>query len=180
MDTIKIEIEVPEGKKAEWVNGVLTLIDDKKEDVRERIKTFEDACKELGESNELVLAHKAWENGGINNQPDIDAYMKLRIIVAALNEGWKPEFTDSEWRYYPWFRLYTKEEIEYMDKAEKARVVRRSNGGSDTSGWVAYAHADVDSSSTYARHGSRLALKNKNLAEYAGQQFIGLWIDYLL
>lgn len=46
-----IEIEIPSGKKAEWVNGVLTLVDEQVKDnrpVTERIKTFEDACKELG------------------------------------------------------------------------------------------------------------------------------------
>lgn len=36
----KVEIEIPEGKKVEWVNGVLTLVDDKPEDIKERIKTF--------------------------------------------------------------------------------------------------------------------------------------------
>ena len=49
--------EVPEGYKAEWVNGVLTLVQDKKEDTRpvtERVKTFEDAVAELGEDNNLV------------------------------------------------------------------------------------------------------------------------------
>ena len=43
----KIEIEIPDGKRAERVNGVLTLVDEKPEDVTDRIKTFEDAVKEL-------------------------------------------------------------------------------------------------------------------------------------
>lgn len=42
----KIEIEIPDGKRAEWVNGVLTLVEDTFKDVRDRIKTFEDACEE--------------------------------------------------------------------------------------------------------------------------------------
>lgn len=44
-----IEIEIPRNKCAEWVNGVLTLVDepqDEPQDVTERIKTFEDACEE--------------------------------------------------------------------------------------------------------------------------------------
>lgn len=52
-----MEIEIPKGYKAEWVNGVLTLVQDKKEDLRpvtERVKTFEDAVVELGESHPLV------------------------------------------------------------------------------------------------------------------------------
>lgn len=51
MRTKKIEIEIPEGKKAEWINGVLTVVDESQKDnrpVTERIKTFEDACEELG------------------------------------------------------------------------------------------------------------------------------------
>ena len=43
----KIEIEIPDGKCAKWVNGVLTLVND---DVTKRIKTLEDACNELGEN----------------------------------------------------------------------------------------------------------------------------------
>ena len=55
----KIEIEVPEGKKAEWVNGVLTLVDDNPPNVMERIKTFEDAYNELGKGHPLVVTYRA-------------------------------------------------------------------------------------------------------------------------
>ena len=54
----EITIAVPDGKKAEWVNGVLTLIDEEVNDnrpVMERIKTFEDACKEIGLSKKLFM-----------------------------------------------------------------------------------------------------------------------------
>lgn len=50
----KIEIEIPDGKRAEWVNGVLTLVD---EDVTKRIKTFEDACNELGNAHPLITQY---------------------------------------------------------------------------------------------------------------------------
>lgn len=43
----KIEIEIPEGKEVQWVGDTLKLVDIKKP-ITERIKTFEDACKELG------------------------------------------------------------------------------------------------------------------------------------
>lgn len=95
MNSKKIEIEVPAGKNAEWVNGVLTLVDEKdNRPVTERIKTFEDACKELGEEHPFVVAYDAWiMNEEFDDQLDIIAYLKLRIIAAALNEGWKPQFT---------------------------------------------------------------------------------------
>ena len=48
MKSKKLEIEIPEGKTAVWRNGILTLIDEPEKDVKERIKTFEDACREIG------------------------------------------------------------------------------------------------------------------------------------
>jgi hypothetical protein len=43
--TKRVEIEIPVGKVAKWVDGVLTLVDEKPQDVTERIKTFEEAYK---------------------------------------------------------------------------------------------------------------------------------------
>ena len=91
-----MKIEIPKGCKAEWVNGVLTLIQDKKEDIRpvtERVKTFEDACNELGPKHPFVLQYKFnynEEDGWSDNADtrDFSAYLKLRIITAALNGGW--------------------------------------------------------------------------------------------
>ena len=85
--------------------------------IMERIKTFDDAFKELGENHPLVKEyHKRHlfleDDSDISS--DLVAYLKLRIITAALNEGWTPQFTKDEYRYYPWFWLYTKEEIAAM------------------------------------------------------------------
>lgn len=83
-------------------------------DIKERVKTFEDACRELGENHPFVHAYNGYakniseEN---KNDGDIIAYIKLRIIAAALNEGWKPTFDKDERRYYPWFYLYTQKGI---------------------------------------------------------------------
>lgn len=60
-------------------------------DVRDRVKTFEDACEELGEHHAFVAAFRiAAVNGAFGS--DAVAYLKLRIIVAALNEGWGAGF----------------------------------------------------------------------------------------
>ena len=56
--------------------------------VTERIKTFEDACKELGEEHPLVKEWNCWQGCC---SADLAAYLKLRIICAALNEGWEPQ-----------------------------------------------------------------------------------------
>ena len=116
-------------------------------------------------------------NYGAYNQPDVDAYLKLRIITAALNEGWIPRFTKDEWRCFPWFVLYTQEEIDHMDEGEKSRVVYRASGYASAGGRVACAVADYDVSYGYANIGSRLAFKSRELAIYAGKQFIELYAD---
>ena len=94
--------------------------------IMERIKTFDDAFKELGEHHPLVKEyHKRHlfleDDSDISS--DLVAYLKLRIITAALNEGWTPQFTEDGYRYFPWFWLYTKEEIAKMDKEERKKVV---------------------------------------------------------
>lgn len=127
-----IQIEVPAGKKAEWqeVDGktVLVMVDKKdNRPVTERIKTFEDACNELGEDHPAVLAYRNTdlrdpEVAELNR--DIIAYMKLRIITEALNEGWHPDYTKCEYRYHPWFYVYTKKEYDNFSEEKKTLPCR--------------------------------------------------------
>lgn len=175
MNSKKIEIEVPNGKKPEWVNGVLTLVDEKPQNVMERVKTFKDACNELG------IEHDKWvqDKKDLGLEADVIAYLKLRIIAAALNEGWKPQFTTDEYRYFPWFCLYTQSEIDEMSEEDKSRVVYRSDYNAYAHGGVAYASTNYDSSYTFTSIGSRLAFKTRELAEYAGRQFVEIWADYV-
>ena len=174
---VKIEVEVPQGKRAEWVGGVLTLVDDTPRDVTERIKTFEDACRELG-----IEAGK-WidDRAGLGLEPDVTAYLKLRIICAALNEGWKPKFTKDECRYYPWFWLYTQDEISRMDEQKKQDRHLISTDDYETGyAGLAYAFSRAAPSYASALFGSRLCLKNEALAVYCGKQFIDIWADFML
>ena len=134
----------------------------KSKDITERIKTFEDACKELGSDHPLVLAY---QNTNLrdaevaNDNKDIIAYMKLRIIVAALNEGWEPQFIPGEYRWFPYFVLYTKDEIDEMDEKTRARVVYRSSYVADAYGGVSCANSYNDSAYVNASIGSRLAFR---------------------
>lgn len=176
MKSKKLEIEIPEGKTAVWRNGVLTLIDEPEKEVRERIKTFEDACREIG------IDAEAWNRDKISLglEPDVLAFLKLRIIVKALNEGWEPRFTEDECRYYPWFILYTGEEYNKLDEEEKSRVVCRSDSGASALGGVSFAGAGSDSSSVaVAVIGVRLAFKTSELAAYCGRQFLDIWADFV-
>ncbi len=151
----------------------------KPKDIKERIKTFEDARSELGSAHPLVEEYETitCRCGGLS--ADILAYMKLRIIAAALNEGWEPQFAEDEWRYFPWFYLYTQKEIDEMEEEEKARVVFRSNSYASANGGVACANTSYGSSHTNAYIGSRLAFKSSELAKYAGEQFVEIWADYV-
>lgn len=159
----------------------------KPKDITERVKTFEDACRELGERHPLVIQYREmiydnFLNGAIPRESrDITSYLQLRIICAALNEGWEPQFTEDEWRYYPWFWLYTQEEIDNMNEAERQDRRMMSTGDYQTEYAVfAYASSAIAPSITTASIGSRLCLKSDTLAVYCGKQFIALWADFNL
>lgn len=149
--------------------------------VTERIKTFEDACRELGEAHPFVQHFRLYESqmhGNFVEMYDIAAYLKARIIVAALNEGWTPKFEKGEWRYAPWYELLTNEQIEKLDEDEKknvCRVVGRAYNSANAYGGLVYASAHNVSSHSYTSGGSRLAFKTEELAEYAGKQFIEIF-----
>jgi len=186
-----ITLEIPDGKKAEWINGVLTLVDvEDNRPITERVKTYEDVVRILGYDPAATLdearmvANDACDNEekSLYNEvitPDIIAYVKLRAIAQVLNEGWTPQFTVGERRWYPWFWLYTKEEIDEMNSEDRSRVVLRSNSYASAYGGVAYAFANNDSSLALPNYGSRLAFKTADLAKYAGTQFTEIWADFV-
>lgn len=122
------------------------------DNITDRVKSFEDACQVLGISTNVP------EVKGLprKHQKAIIANYKLIIIAEALNEGWKPNWQDSdEYKYYPWF-----------DMSNPAGV-----GCSRTNPAASY---------TGASFGSRLCLKNRELAIYFGQTFTDLFNDSLL
>lgn len=184
---------IPQGKKAVWVGDTLKLIDAPEEPaidsrpITEKIKTFEDACQILGENHPYVVAYNAFEDDvmasvGAEDIADVSAYLKLRIIATALNEGWKPEFTESEYRWYPWFYLYTQDEIDDMSEEKKKEISLLLWGGAADSGsfcGLGYVNSWRVFSSSSASCGSRLAVKSEELAKYFGRQFIEIWADYV-
>ena len=145
--------------------------------VMDRVKTFEDACIETGTDIQ------AFNEMTKNLDEHVVTYMKLSIIVKALNEDDKfPYFTKDEWRYYPYFWLYTKDEYEKMnakDREKISRVLFRSSDDADSHGGVAYAYAKSDASHADYNVGARLVFRNRELALYAGKQFIDLYVKHL-
>lgn len=179
-----IKIAVPAGKKAEWVDGFLKLVDNEeakeKKPVTERVKTFDDACKELGIDAEAI--QQQWQDAGITMLDEV-AYQKLRIITAALNEGWEPEFKEDEYRYYPYCILYTKAEIEQKDDEWKDEYnLQLWFGGGHSSAGAACGLASASSNFAWsyatADISARLAHKTEELAIYSGKQFTELWANY--
>lgn len=140
-------------------------------DIMDRVKTWDDVVDEL--------CYDPTRNLPTNAEPDLVAYVKLRAIAQVLNEGWTPQFTTDEYRYFPWFYLYTQEEIDAMDEEKRSRVVLRSSYNASADGGVASADAGSDSSHAYTSYGSRLAFKTRELAVYAGKQFTEIWADFV-
>ena len=121
-------------------------------DITKRVKTYADACEVLGieSMNEEVFTKLGFTKDEI-------AYRKLKTIVEALNEGWRPDWANSnEYKYWPWF------------------VYAGASAG------FSYAYTNNAASSTSATIGSRLCYKTRELATYAGRQFEGIYNDFLL
>lgn len=155
----EVTIKVPEGKSAEWqeVNGVQTLV--------------------LVDEKAGYLLDD-WYETSTESDDDLNAYLKLRIIIYALNEGWEPKFTIGEYRWFPWYWLKTKEEIEALDEEEKQRAVWRSGAFAVAYSGLVCANADYASTSSHALGCARLAFKSEELANYAGVQFREIYADF--
>lgn len=121
-------------------------------DITKRVKTYADACAVLGIEpvNEDVLTKLGFTKDEI-------AYRKLKTIAEALNEGWRPNWADSnEYKYWPWF------------------VYNPAAAG------FSFASTYAAASNTNTNFGSRLCYKTRELAAYAGRTFEGIYNDYLL
>lgn len=182
----KILTNYPQISKEQVINEMTKAFGEealKSQDIKERIKTFEDAVNAIGEDHPLVAQYKTINSAfkEADNNLHLFAYTRLAIIAEALNEGWRPEYTEDEYRYYPWFGLYTQEEYDDMDDEDKerCRFVGRSCSSANAYGGLVYANAHHGSAGSYAGIGSRLAFKSRELAIYCGKQFIEIWINYL-
>lgn len=119
--------------------------------VTERIKTYEDACVELGITpiDESIRSSNGFTKDEI-------AYRKIKTITEALNEGWVPDWTDeNQKKWFPYF---------YPNYS---------------SGFV-FNYTDYDCSLTTAANGLRLCFKSDELATYAGKQFVELYKEFIL
>jgi len=124
-------------------------------DITENVKFFENACAVEGINPAEALPYVPPVTA---DQRSINAYAKLIIITRVLNEGWVPDFDDSdEWKYFPWF---------YMQSV--------AAGGPGFS----YHVFSCDVSHSFV--GARLAFKSEELAEYAANQFLDIYEDFMV
>ena len=142
--------------------------------ITERVKTFEDACKILGDEHPLVEQYRLIA-GGFDITDNLMAYLELSIICAALNEGWEPTLNEGECRFYPWFDLYAKDEYDNLDDSDKKYCVPLQ---SNTNGSPMYLVANVASSHSQLINGVALTLRTRELAEYFCKQFIDIWVNF--
>ena len=117
-------------------------------DIKDKVKSFEDACKVLDITPSVPVVTGIPEK----YQKPLIANYQLMVIAEALNEGWTPDWSNGEWdKWHPWF-----------DMDDSSSAGRFSLGG------AAYLNSASDV-------GSRLCFKSEELAEYAGTQFLELY-----
>lgn len=136
------------------------------------IRTYEDACKALGEP--------IFEDP--NNLPNhIIALMKLETISRALwGRNWQPQ-PDAEGNnvfWFPWFALWTKKEVEDMKPEQRGALLSALANDGAYAGFGSL-NALYRSSFAHAGLGFRLCQETEEKAKYFGQQFIELWAEYL-
>lgn len=149
--------------------------------ITERVKTFGDAFKILGDEHPLAVQYnliiKASKGGDLTD--DLIAYLQLSIICTALNEGWDPTLNKDEPRFYPYFSIYTKEEYDNLDEDDKEYSVPLQLN-SNTSGYLVYATAYYVAEVSGPYLGATMALKTRELADYCGKQFADIWAKFLV
>lgn len=155
------------------------------------IKSYEDACEALDlnpilseDRNKVLCAEFPDHYDFRQNMPKhIIALMKLETISRALwGRNWepKPNVDSSQRFYYPYFALWTKDELELNGFNEKLKgALLSANAGDGTNAGFGSLYALGRSSSAAAYFGFRLCQETEEKAEYFGQQFIELWAEYL-
>lgn len=110
-------------------------------DVKDRIKNFDDVLKENG------ISREDFKTSCKGLEPDEIAYRMAKLVCITFNEGWLPDWTNSnEYKYFPWFNM------------------------SSSSG-VGFSSRDYGVWNTLSYVGSRLCFKSSDLASYAGKLF---------
>ena len=133
------------------------------EDITNRVKSYADACKVLGIE---PMDEDSMKAQGF--RPDEIARRQLETITEALNEGWKPNWADTdEYKYYPYF---------YIEVSE----VQTEDDTIGAFAGLSYASANSAATNASAYVGSRLCFHDRETARYAGRTFTNLYAQILI
>ena len=120
-------------------------------DIKDKVKSFEDACKLLDITPSVPVVTGIPEK----YQKPLIANYQLMVIAEALNEGWTPDWSNGEWdKWYPWFNM------------------------NDSSSAGRFSFHDAVDRYSNSIVGSRLCFKSEELATYAGTQFLDIYKDF--
>ena len=136
----------------------VTVFDFYTEEVEEapRVESYEEACERVGVEPLTEERIKALEL-----RPDEVARKKLEVITAALNEGWSPDWNNTnEYKYYPYFYIEPRKHGAYAG--------------------LSFTCTSHSASYTGASFGSRLCFHEPDAARYAGRTFTELYEQLLL
>lgn len=115
-----------------------------------KITSYEDACKAL---NIQAINEEVFNVFPKEDRKSMIAYHKLTVIARALNNGWMPDWENTnERKFYPIFRY--------------------------VSAGLSCAYTINAASNASAYLGSRLCFSSPVLAEYAADHFADLYRDY--
>lgn len=124
--------------------------------ITERIKTFQDACTEIG------INHDEWIAEHAELPTRTLALQKLEIIAKAINDGWKYIANPDTLCHYPWFKLTAGNLVcneTYTD---------------------CIAYDSADKSITIMSCPTSIAFSSAEIALYAGQQFLDIYRNFIL
>lgn len=166
MKEFEIKVKAPEGKKPVYdeKSQTITFVPI---NIREQVKTFDDARRILGISEDVFIP----------SDPQLYAIMRLRIILQALNEGHEFSLTEGD-VWYPWVRFYEEHKLPTNEKNVirsftlngKKYLLVGGYAGAGTNSGLGYFYPD-DGVGGAAAHVGMFACKDEETALYVSSQF---------
>lgn len=143
------------------------------------IDSFEKAVQKLGESHPCVLQWRMFEQSNIGSaMPDVEAYVKLRVVIAAIKGDWRPTrgFAGEENLWMPVFNIYPKEAA--LDEA--AEEMRRTEYVLPTGEMAEYVDAIEVTKDGKANQFERFVFSDPTIASNFGFNFRRLLAQFLI
>lgn len=151
------------------------------------IRSYEDACEALG-IQPILTTDEDGENTVVETGTQhfiapkhLVALYKLETISRALcGRNWepKPDADGSKWFYYPYFALWTKDELNDLNEKQRGALLSALAIAGAVAGFGCL-YTLSRSSNALAAFGFRLCQETEEKAAYFGQQFIEIWAEYL-